>query len=317
MDVSAIITEFGAYYLQSGQGRAALSKVLNWQAKTEMMFTRILTQNTKIDRASSVMSRLLQPFQKQWSPTGDVTFTPLDIPLFKMKADFEEYPDELEETWLGFLASDDLDRKNWPFVRWLLEVHMIPQMEEDMELNEIYSGVYVAPPTPGTAGAAGSAMNGIKKTLNDLVTGGRITPIVTGAPNADPATWVGQVEAFTRAIDKRYWMTPMDIAMSQDLELRFKDGMEVKYNTQYRQEGDIAKVKNFPHRVVGLPSHVGANKIWCTPKGNAILGVKRPALAKQVQIENVDRLVKIYTDGFKGVGYVLPEIVFTNDQDLV
>lgn len=318
MDVSAIISEYGAYYLNSKQGRASLSKVLNYQAKTESVFTRIMTNDTKIDRASSVMTRLLQPFQKTWSPTGAVGFTPLSIPLFKMKGDFEEYPDELEETWLGFLASNDLDRKNWPFVKWLLEVHIVPQMAEDLEMNEIYAGSYLAPPTPGTAGVAGTAMDGIKTVLNyHIGTSGRISTIATGAPNADAETWVGQVEAFVRAIDKRYWMTPMDICMSQELELRFKDGMEVKYNTQYKQENDIAKVKNFPHRVVGLPSHVGANKIWCTPKGNAILGVKRPALAKAFKIESVDRLVKVFTDGFKGVGFVLPEIVFTNDQDLV
>ena len=317
MDVSAIISEYGAYYLQSGQGRAALSKILNWKAKTESMFTRIPTQNTKIDRASSVMTRLLQPFQKQWSPTGAVTFTPLSIPLFKMKGDFEEYPDELEETWLGFLASDDLDRKNWPFVRWLLEQHLMPQMEEDLELNEIYAGVFLTPPTPGTAGVSGTAMDGIRKIINDQVTAGRITTIATGVPNATPETWVGQVETFVEGIDKRYWMTPMNIAMSQDLELRYKKGMEIKYNTNYKQENDIAGVKNFPHKVIGLPSMVGDDKIWCTPKGNAILGVKRPALAKQFRIEGVDRLVKMYTDGFKGVGFVLPEIVFTNDQDLV
>ena len=120
-----------------------------------------------------------------------------------MKADMEETPDDLEATWLGFLADDSLDRKVWPFVRWLIEVHALPQIQEDYELYEVYGGNYAAP-VNGVPGPAGTAMDGIKTTLNGLVTAGRITPISIGAIPSDPAAFVDYVELFTDRINARY-----------------------------------------------------------------------------------------------------------------
>ena len=315
MDVSAIVSEFGAYYIKGGQNEARLIKKLYEKSMTEQAFTTIVTDETKWRGSEAVISRLLQPFQKAWTPTGAVTFDPIDIDAFKLKMDFEDYPDDLEATWLGFLADANLDRKEWPFVRWLVEQHIIPKMQEDYELNEIFAGVYAAP-TAGTAGAAGTAMNGIKAIRNAHITAGRITPITSGALATDPLAFVDQIEDFVDSINTKYWNAPMELNVAQQLERRYLRGYERKYGRNLDYTGTGTKVEGTNITLVGRASQNGSDIMWATPKTNAVRLVKKSQNMNQVRIENVDRKVKLYTDFWSGIGFLIPEIVFTNDLEL-
>ncbi len=316
MDITDIIAEFGAYYIKSGQNMSRLVKQLNEQSVTEQAFTTVVTDETLWRASESRMSRVLQPFQKAWTPIGVVTFVPVAIQNFKMKIDHEDHPDDLEATWLGFLADNSLDRKEWPFVRWFIETHLLPQSKEDYELNEIFAGVYAAP-TPGTAGAAGTSMNGIKLIINGHIDSGRITPIITGTVPTDPLDFVDYVEQFGDNINTKYWSIPMQLVMGQTLKRRFLRGYKSKYgqNTDYtaNAKGDV-DLTNLT--IFGAPSHNGSEKMWATPKNNSVRLVKKSQNMNTVRVENVDRLVKMYSDWYSGVGFVIPELVFTNDRDL-
>jgi hypothetical protein len=185
MTIQEIITAYGAYYLNNGQNATRLVQLLFRRGVTEQLFSSIVTDDTLYQAAKTVLGTILQPFQKAWTPKGNLVVTPITIKQFKMKADVEETPDDLEATWLGFLADGSLKRTEWPFVRWFLEVHLIPQIEEDYELNEVYAGVRQEPAN-GVAGPPGTAMDGIRKILNDHTGAGRITPSVLGAIPTDP-----------------------------------------------------------------------------------------------------------------------------------
>lgn len=316
MNVSDLITEFGAYYQNQGQNANRIYRTLRAQFATQALFTLVLTDETIWRAAQSTMTRLVQPFQKAWTPIGLAELSPIEIRQYKLKMDHEEYPDDIDATWLGFLASENLDRKEWPIVRWLIENEILPQIQEDLELNEIYSGVFAAP-TPGTAGAAGTAMNGVKKVINDHITGGRITPIATGALETDAKLFVDQIEDWARQIDVRYRMRMMQVAMSEDNDELFREGFDLKYNVNYRQDAQNTRVRYKNLEIVGLPSMVGSGKIFTTPKENAILMKKRSINENRIQLESEDRRVKFWTDFWMGIGFTLPELVFTNDQDLV
>lgn len=315
MNVTDIRTEFGAYFLNSGQGPNDLAKLLNHPAATEELFTEIRTENTIIRRGLSSLTRLLQPYQNTWSPTGEVTWTAREIQLHGIKVDFQDVPDQLVESWLGFLASQSTDRKTWPFSRWLAREIALKQ-SEDFELNEIFAGVQAAPVTAGTAGLAGTAVNGIRKVINDHITAGDIVPITTGAPNANDVTFVGQVEAFVDAIDYRYRPQNMTIAMSLNNAVKYRRGMREKYNMNYGQANDLMAIINYPGITVkGYRSFGNSNKMFCTPRANAIMGKKN--VGRNVTIESIDRTIKLFWDEHRGLGFVIPQIVFTNDQDLV
>lgn len=312
MNIADIITEFGAYFLSHGQGQKDLTKILNWKADTDELFTRINTTDTIIRRGSSLMDRVLQPFQNKFTPTGAVNFTPHEIKLFKMKVDVSEFPDELEQSWLGFLASDSVDRKTWPFVKWWL-TQIMEREEEDYEVNEVFSGEFTAP-GDGVAGAAGTAMDGIRFQINAAIDASTITPIVTGALEAGAVAFVTQVEEFIKQIDYRYRRQAMTLAMSLDNETLYRQGMREKYNVNYAQANNLVTVMDHNNITVkGYRSWGDSDKLLATPKANALLGVKRE---KNPMVESDVRLVKLAYDYYKGVGFLIHELVFTNDQDL-
>ena len=318
LQIADVVAQFGAYYLNQGQNLERLYTLLRSATVTESMFTPITTDDTIWRAAKALFSRVVQPFQKDFTPLAGVQFVPVEIKQFKIKVDAKEYPDELEASWLGFMEglNADVDRKTWPFVRWYVEVYLIPQIKQDIEFNEIYQGVYVAP-TAGTPGAAGTALDGIKKTINGHVTAGRITPIVTGALQVnDPEAMVDQFEAFADGIHKDYWNIPMILGTSESAARAFLRGQERKYgkNTGGGELG--LRINNTNITVKGLPSHRNTQKIWCTPQGNAIMLRKRIQNQSKVQVESVDRMLKMFTDFSMGIGYIIPEVVFTNDQDL-
>ena len=314
--IADVISQFGAYYLNNGQNLTRLYQLLRRATQTESMFTPVNTDDTIWRAAKTLFSRVVQPFQKQFTPLAGVTFVPVEIKQFRMKVDAQEYPDELEATWLGFLDGPEIDRKAWPFVRWYCEIYLIPQTKQDIEQLEIYQGVYQAP-VAGVPGAASTSMDGIKVTINRHITAGRITPITTGVLAEDPLDFVDQVEGWVDGINKAYWNIPMMLGCSETLERRFLRGQERKYGKN-TGGGALGKtVNNTNITLQGLVSHQNTEKFWCTPVANAVMLRKRIQNQTAIQVENVDRLLKFFTDFSMGIGFIIPEIVFTNDRDLV
>lgn len=313
MTIADIITEFGAYYEKNAANKARLYSTLRAASTTSSILTPIVTDDTLWRAGKATMTRVLQPFQKAFTPLDPLTITPVEIQSYKMKIDSSEYPDDLEATWLGFLAADSLNRKDWPFVRWFMEEYLIPQAKEDFELLEVYNGVFAAP-TPGTAGAAGTSMNGFKKLIADFITAGRITPITTGAPSGTNTTWVGQVETFADAINTKYWGVKMQLAMSEMNARKFHRGYQTTYGKDTNYKDGKGEVPFTNLTIIGLPSMGASNRIWCTPKGNSVRLMKKTENMDNMNIENVDRQVKLYTDWWTGVGFIIPEVVFCNEQ---
>jgi hypothetical protein len=313
--ITDIITEFGAYYLNNGQNLARLYKLIYRKSTTEAMLTSLVTEETQWRGSKALVNSVLQPFQKKWTPKGNATFTPLIINLFKMKVDYELYPDDIEQSWLGFLGDNNLDRKAWPLVRFLVEQHILPKMEEDYELEAIFYGRREEP-ADTVAGNPWQAMDGLRLVRNTAIKDGKTSPIVIGAWAANDDDLVDQFEEFVDGIDKRYWKIPMILGVNEDLERRYKRGFELKYGTQNNFQGVPATIKHSNISIMGLPSHGDSDIAWCTTPANAVRLMKKQQNVNNLRIENVDRLVKLFTDFYKGVGFVLPELIFTNDLDL-
>lgn len=313
--ITDLVTEFGAYYKDAGQNEKSLRETLYRGAETANEFLTIPTDNTKEDFGNASLSRVLQPFQKAFTALGDLTVAPVSIDLFKIKVDLTVYPDDIDKSWLGFLAKlPEQDRAKWPLVRYIMEKHLVQRKDEDHELNEIYAGVYAAP-TPGTPGSAGTAMHGIKKKIIDAIADGLITPFVLGAVPTDVEDFCTYVEEFVAAIPHKFRSRLKKVYMSEDNALKFKQGKRKKYNTYYGQE-DLMSVADYPNiKVVGLPSMGTSNKLWTTLEENKIRLVKKAALGSTFRIESQKREVAVLTDWWEGVGFPYPSFVFTNDQD--
>jgi len=312
-----VVAEWKAVYKAEGQGVKDIMTKLTQRSVTAKYFPTRFTEKTVLEKVSAEFSRVLQRFQKQYTPVGGVKFEPLKIALFKLKIDLQERPDELEESWLGFLADSSLNRKDWPFIKWFL-MNALIQAEKDLEMSEIYHGVAGAI-VEGTPTAAGASLDGIKVQINRLNTAGKLDLITMGAVPTDPILYVEYIEDMIKQVERPLRNELDYIFVQEDGHDLFRDGMRLKYNVNYAQVDDskITKLRNDNIQIVGLPSMAGSDKIWTTPSWNRQAGFKKPGNETVFQVENIDRLVKAYTDYYKGFGFWIGEYVVSNDVELV
>ena len=164
MNVSEIITAFGAYYLNSGQNMNNILRMLTQGAVTPSFMTPIKTEETIYRMSSVTVGSLVQSFQKDWTPSDPGIFVPNEIRKRHMKIDIDIFPDDIEDTWLGFLASNNLSKKDWPLIRYMIEKVYIPKIHEDLEMKAYYTGKYKAP-TAKTANKPEDVMDGLKSCI--------------------------------------------------------------------------------------------------------------------------------------------------------
>jgi len=331
MDITDIVAELGEHYINNGQGVKDIQHKFRQRKELDMLVTDSLPTTDTIARKATVStSSVLQAYQPAFTKKGTSTFKIEEIGMFKLKADVEEEVDSLEESWLGFLAGiDELDRAKWPFVRWWLENEIMPQMEEEYELEVAYHGKYVAP-TAGVAGAAGAAMDGDKVIINRHIANGRISPFIMGnPPTTDAELFVKYMEDFANRMPKALIGKFEPIRLNTTLGKLFVDGMDSLYNKSYARVEDKLAIHNMPSLriasytneegvvIPGLRALDGSNKIYTTIKKNSALRIKNPANEKVFKIESYKRQFSAFTDFWKGRGFWVPEYVMTNNVDLV
>lgn len=316
LTATEIVSEFGSYYRKEGQGAKDIIGIYYQPSVTQSYFNPTITENTQERRSKFLKGRVLQQYQKAFTPVGGGTFKPSKIDLAWMKIDEQETPSDLEKSWVGFLNGiDSNDRKNYPFVRWYME-HIIMQSIQDYEVAEVYKGVEGAI-TPGTATAAGASMNGLGEQIRLGILGGEIVPVTSPTWSTDPATFVTQIETWVADVaaltneDRLMVENELDyLFMSIALRDRYADGLAAKYNVSYNQTGldifnkkSILPIKNQNIKVVGLPSMTGRNRIFMTPSENRAAFDRKAQSATGLEIESVDRTIKIFGDIHKGIGF--------------
>ncbi len=309
---TAIVQEYGAYYQDAGQNKKRILTMLSQGREITNFATPIKTDDTIFRLANATFRTLVQPFQKAFTQKGGVEIVPNEIRQYRFKIDDEFTPDELYATWLGFLAKGGLDRKDWPFVKWLIEVYYSRQIDQDMELNEYYKGVYKAP-IAGTAGEDGTGMNGLKYQLVAGVNAGTINSIDIGELNAD--TIFDQVEKFTDEISEVYQGIKMNVFMSRKWYKKYMQDKRAQGFYQKTSDKEIDGGIDFtPLDVKPLASMVGTDDIFCTPEGN-FLHISPMTLTKnQFKLEEAKRAVAVMGDWSEGLGFGINQAVWTNIQ---
>ena len=307
-----IVSEYGAYYIDAGQNKKRILTMLSQGREIVNFATPVKTDDTIFRLANATFRTLVQPFQKAFTQKGGVDIVPKEIRQYRFKIDDEFMPDELYATWLGFLTAKNVNRKDWPFVKWLIEEYYKNQIDQDMELNEYYKGVYAAP-SAGVAGADGTGMVGVQKLLIDGVAANKIKSINIGA--LDASTIFDQVEAFTDDIAEVYQGIKMNVFMSRKW---FKKYMQDKRAQGFYQKTSDKEITNgidfTPLDVVPLASMVGTDDIFCTPKPNFIHLSPATITKNNFKLEEAKRSVAVMGDWSEGLGFGIDEIVWTNIQ---
>ena len=307
---TAIVQEYGAYYIDAGQNKKRILNMLSQGREITDFATPIKTDDTIFRLANATFRTLVQPFQKTFTQKGGVEIVPNEIRQYRFKIDDEFMPDELYATWLGFMTQKTVDRKDWPFVKWLIEVYYARQIDQDMELNEYYKGVYVAP-TAGTAGADGTGMNGLKKLLQEGVNANKINSINLG--ELDKSTIFDQVESFTDSIAEVYQGIKMNVFMSRKWYKKYMQDKRAQGFYQKTSDKDIdGKIDFTPLDVKPLACMVGTSDIFCTPVENFIHISPATLTKNQFKLEEAKRAVAVMADWSEGLGFGINEAVWTN-----
>lgn len=316
LTVSALIASYGAYYMQGSQGMNNLKAKLYRGAEFDSLFTSFTQEDTIVRNVKVSSGEVLQPFQKAHTPKGGVTLLPQPINLYKLKADDEIYPDEIEGTYVTFLAGDGVKREDWPIIRYWVEEVMIKQLVEDIDTHA-FTAVYAAP-TAGTAAAASTSIDGFRKIIQNLVAdvSSGINVIATGALSTTATTFVGQVEAFVAGMSPDYIKSQKEIiiAVSPANDIKFRKGMRTLYNGNYEQTKDLTALIDYPNvKVRGFQAMSGSSKIFATHKANLLLPLRRNS--QEVHVWADGRLVKAQHDHWRGYGVVDPRLFYTNDLE--
>lgn len=306
--VSEIVSSFGTYL---GQNAKDILKLLTQPTESQKYMTTVATTELEWRAAKAVIDDVVQGFQKAWTPTGTAAFTPRTITQRRHKFDIAFYPDEVVDSWLGFLTDEKTDRKTWAITRYILEQLVLPKVLDNRELKLIGKGDYAAV-VADTAQATGLSMDGFCTQLEDAKAAGtsNINFITLEALTA--SNIFAQVEEFAKNVDELYQSVSMNVFVSRGLysayHRRRRDlhGLDTNYAGSY----DIIEGTNM--KLVALPSMSGKDIIFATPKENFIRLINRNDGASNIAVENVDRQIKIYADWYEAVGFGIEEAVFAS-----
>ena len=132
-------------------------------------FTPILS-NTDYIASAAVHTEVSQQFTNEWTPKGKMKFTPIRIPYRRHKINEAIKPTEILKSWLLYLYEQGKNQAEMPFVRYVVEVHILPKVVEDIQLTMIGKGKYnpvdVSTLSEGDEGsAAKDSMDGIETIL--------------------------------------------------------------------------------------------------------------------------------------------------------
>lgn len=289
-------------------------------SKTDAEFNLIPTDKTQVRRVKAAVDQVLQRFQAQATPNGIISLTPRSIDLQDLKYELEIEPDEIEDSYLSFMANpDNNDRKSWTITQFVMNEMMIQKGRENYELSEVYKGIAAAI-VPGTPSALGASFNGLGKLIADNIAD---YSVVAGpaAWSTDPVDFVTQIEEWLEAcratseVNRSIIDNAVDkIYMSQTLAQRFMTGMKAKYNVNYAQVNSPMAVFVAPNiQVVGLPSMSSVNRVIMTFKENRAAYIKRPNSENGMGISEANPYKPmLYAKFWKGIGFWHPSYVFIN-----
>lgn len=316
ISLTALRTAYGSYYADGSANMTNLYRKMFLSSSFDELFTVRRTKTLKLRFAGFDIDNVIQPFQLAYTDTGSISVTPSEIDLRMIKSDLLISSYNVYNDYIGFLHEQGKDQQSQPYVAFLLENVVAPRYADNWERLVAYSGAYAAP-TPGTAGAPGTAINGVKTIINTAITNSTITALPLGAVPSDNELYVDYIEAAAELIDVADRDTPMTIAVSKADHTRFMAGMRSKYNLNYAA-ADLSKVYLHQNLTVkGYAAMGNSRKFWATPVGNAVKAVNMSPDGEALwRFQEEDRSLKVFSDHAVGLGFIDHSRVYTNPEDL-
>lgn len=307
IDIDAIITEYKKYYIDNGQGVKDIAKKLFIPFGTEGVMTSRRVTDSVYQGGTAQISKVLQAYQKGWTPMGGLTIKPNQIFLTHFKVDIDVEPYEVTDSWLEFLRDNKLSPMQFPLVKYMIEEFVIPQIQEELEMDAVFNGIKQEM-VVGTPLVAGDAIDGLKKQLIDKITAGKIQNIALDPINQ--ANTCEMIEKFSDAVDKKLLRKKMILNTSPTISTWYPRDKRNQFG--YVGNDLSGAIDGTTMKVNPLDSMEGSNALWTTPKDNLVSLWRADSNAKIFSIQESKRELSIMTDFWWGCGFLFDPFIYAH-----
>jgi hypothetical protein len=259
-------------------------------------------------KGNASIDEVVQKFTTTWAAKGNITMKPQTITQRRHKVNFAVTPDDYVGTWLGYLTDEKLTPEQYPFVKYILYNLILPQIQEDRELQQFYKGVY-----NGSADEASAGMDGFGELIENGLEAGTINGIDIGGELSEGNTYA-QMKLFRNGLPNKFKTIPMFAFMAPEMLIDYLEDREDTVGAHV-----ITNDKN-PNQVplsnltlVGLPSMADSKRVFATVPGNMLRIVDQVNDVGRVYTQQQDYVVKIFIDWHEAVGFGYNELVFANN----
>ncbi|MBQ9548608.1 MAG: hypothetical protein IJV01_05580 [Bacteroidales bacterium] len=311
--VRRLLEEFGAYYINEGQNLQRLRAAIMAKPVTlEKHAKTVRTTDTMYRMANPQFESLVQPFKATFNPIGSVDFHPNEIYLPKMKVDLSLTPDEIEDSWLGFMADlDPAARKNWKIVQYIFEEYIKKQIGKDREKLMVYKGKHNPDGTKPS-----DCMDGILELLKKGARSEYPINIVSGIGELDKSCIFDQIEEFDANLPEELINEKVTIFMAPDMFRAYLRAARDKgfYNVKSDQEiSDAVDFTSGNHVLAPLPSMAKTKHLWATVNDNLLWIANRniDTFKADMQAHHYD--VDIMLNWREAVGFGCNQMVWATD----
>lgn len=321
LTITDIISQYGSYYLDSGQNQADVLRSFR-RTRTLPTFAQArTTKNTIAQLSVAQMTSVLQPFHKTFSSKGDATFIANKIELFHVKVDQRYTPDDILESWLAWAADpSNAERADWPIVRYIWEVLVAERAQQDHEHTD-WAGEQAAAPGGGTAGPYLDSYDGLR-TLIIAGLANATNPMhaldLNGLDPSDPDEVFDAIEYATGSAAgiPQFWRgRPVDIYVPETMELAYFRNRRGTFNaleSARANPGGPMTIDGRPNwRIVpfgGMDMAGDEANLFITPRFNVLHYTQ--AQSYSMGVDKDTREAKLYADWREGLGFGVNDMVY-------
>lgn len=317
IDTSDLKTEFGTV-MPPQTKLEVLSKRIYNGFKDAKYFRRIQS-NTNYKAAALDLSEVSQQFTPAWTPKGKANVTPIEIVYRRHKINVKLVAADILSSWLQYLYEQGKKPADMPFIKYIIENHVLPKVTDDITLSMIAKGKFVDH-NDGTAkdGDAGSAakdsMDGIETILVEEFKSGK-SKMNFYKKAVDYTTLSAQelldyVDGFVDSISPLF-SSAFNVHCSPEFltaYLRADFSINGKYTGNIDKDGSIRFTK---FRLAPLESMYKSKILFATSEGNMAMLVdyaKAASCINDIQSENY--AIKVFGEYSLSVGFRIAEAVY-------
>jgi len=308
IELTTLKSAFGTY-LSNNQKN--IMRLMMQPTVSQKYMTTIAKTITEYRAAQAVIDDIVQGFTSTWSAKGTPTFTPITITNRRHKINVPFKPDDIVDSWIGFMEDETKTRKDWPISRYIIEKLIIPKVLDNRELKLIGKGIYDV----NNLTVTGRSMDGFCTILKKLKTAGTSSINFIDLGSLTTENIVDKINDFVDNIDELYQGVSMPVFLSNTWYKAYKRKYKELYGTalDFTPQSDMIDYSN--NRLIQLPSMAGEDIIFTTPKENFIRLINRNEGASNIWIQEQDYSVKVFADWWEAVGFAIEEAVFAYVPD--